>query len=383
MKLNQKYRLIIINFIGYLRAEGGKVKINRTVPFSSFGLKRLPLIAFFYLFLVMSSLQQAVAENLEKAKEIALKGMEKIEMWDGRSKTLKEIEQIFTQALQIDPNSVEAITGMGRVIMRRAYMVGDQFDMDLLKVSLQYTDRALEIDKTYRKAHYLRGAVLSALGNQAGALKETDMLEALDKSLCDYMGLRDVVYRRQGKIQDGIKEHLNELSCPSTDIPRKIKIYNSIGDFYMDAQDYTNAVKYYKESIKLMPGAPHTYGNLSRALMYQDDLDEAEEMAYKAIGIMDYPMVHVYLKNIYLKRGDKYAEQGKYTEAEKEYFRSLEEDSQFMPAYFGLADIYFKSGDCDKAVEAARRILEIYPKYTIAKKIIMECKGELKKDGGQ
>lgn len=337
---------------------------------------KLPLIVFLCLLFVKGSLQQAAADDLRKAKELSLRGMKMVEMWDGRSDSLREIEQLFIQALQINPESVEALTGLGGVIMRRAYIVGDRFDIDILKISLHYANKALEIDNRYRKAHYLKGAILSVLGDHDGALKETDMLESLDKSLCDYMGLRGVVYRRQGRIQDAINEHMNELSCPTTDTPRKIKIYNSLGDFYMDIQDYTNAIKYYKESIKLMPNAAHTYGNLSRALMYRGDLDEAEEMAFKAISIYDYPMVHVYLTNIYYKNAQKYFQQDKYKEAEIEYLKSIKEDPEFKPSYFGLIDIYSKNGECDKVIDISNKILEFSPGDLRAAKVKLQCTGK-------
>jgi tetratricopeptide (TPR) repeat protein len=324
----------------------------------------------------------ALSNESEKEQELVAKAMELVEDWRGDSQKLNKAEHLFKQALKMNPRSAEALTGLGRLEMSRGYISGDQFEKESLTIALQYATKALSMDSRCAKAHLLKGMILSAEGDYLGASKEAETIQTIDPSSCDPYFLRLTNYRRQAQLKEAINEGVKALSCLKTDKDKiqKRKALEGLAHSYFQLGDYENAAPYFKQVVDLTQTA-WAYGNYSYVLIKKGDFDEAEKMAQKAINIMDYPMAHAYLGEIYYQKGKIYEKRGNDDEAEKYYILSIRErPTAFISIYpsYQLVDIYMKRGDCEKAAKIAQYGVKIVPHDSYMPKILSQC-SQLKK----
>lgn len=68
--------------------------------------------------------------------------------------------------------------------------------------------------------------------------------------------------------------------------------------------------------------------------------------------------------DFYVKKGDEYYYDKKYSEAMENYQKALSIDSQDITALSGLGDVYFLLGEYLKSIEYYSKVLEIEPTYT-------------------
>ena len=315
-------------------------------------------------------------EEIEKAKDLSAQGMKIIENWEGRGENLRKAEQLFQEALSLNKQCAQAYTGLGRVALRRGYLSGRKYEPKAMETSLKYAEKAISLDSQEMKAHKLKGWVLTLQGNYGDAFREVEIIEKLDSSSCEHIGLRAEIYEIQGKMDESIEELNKELSCPRDDMNRTAAIYDSLGNLYFRKKDYDTATQYYKKLIEMKPQSAWAYGNYSRLLIAKGDLDEAEIMVKKALSIMDYGMAHVYLSRIYSKRGDLQLSQGNLDKAENEFLLAAAEYPEDKYAYLKLVYVHLKKGRCDKAVKAAKQVLKIDAKDGYAKKAVEHCKNK-------
>ena len=330
------------------------------------------------LFGISCSSKPVTSEGIQKAKDLSAEGMKIVENWEGRGENLKKAEQLFQEALSLNKQCARAHTGLGKVALRKGYISGRKFEPKAMETALKYAEKAISLDYQEQKAHTLRGWVLTLQGNYRDAFKEVEIIEKLDSSFCEHIGLRAQIFEVQGKIDESIEEFTKELSCQTNDISRIASAYDHLGNLYYRKKDYDNAARCYKKLIEIKPQSAWAYGNYSRLLIAKGDLDEAETMVKKAISIMDYGLAHVYLSRIYFMRGEIQLSHGHLDKAENEFLLAAAEYPEDKNAYLKLTYIHMRKGSCDKAVKVAKKVLNIDPQNGYAKKAIEHCKNKVK-----
>jgi tetratricopeptide (TPR) repeat protein len=343
------------------------------LPYPSLRSKMVFIIVFFLIFFYLPT--YALSNESDKNQQLIAKAMEMAEDWRGDPQKLAKAEYLLKQALKINPKSAEALAGLGRIEMSRGYVSGDQFEQESLNIASEYAIKALRMDPRCVKAHLLKGMILSAAGDYLGASQEAEIIQSIDPSSCDPYLLRLTNYRRHRKLKEAVNEGINALSCLGTDGNRiqKRKALEDLAHSYLQLEDYENAALYFKQVVDLTQTA-WAYGNYSLVLIKKGNLDEAEKMARKAINIMDYPMAHVYLGEIYYQKGKILEKKADDIEAEKHYILSLRENAQSIQPCYQLVDIYMKRGDCKRAVVLAQHGLKINPRDQYMPKILSKCR---------
>jgi tetratricopeptide (TPR) repeat protein len=84
----------------------------------------------------------------------------------------------------------------------------------------------------------------------------------------------------------------------------------------------------------------------------------------------------------HLKKGDSYADEGKWNEAIAEYTKAIELKPDFVEAYSNRASVYTDMGEYDKAIVDCTKAIELDPQSTIPyynRSIAYLYKGEYEK----
>lgn len=175
------------------------------------------------------------------------------------------------------------------------------------------------------------------------------LMEALQDGMTEEAeaALRLALERRQAKIQQG-QDSLN-----ASDYTEARRLFRSvaseqrddgllmldIGERFLKALQYDDAVEYFTEALALTPGALQLYNQLAMALR----------------------------------------KLGRYAEAERTYMLAAKNDTRDPHLFFNLGRLYVDWKRWENAIKAAKRALELDPNFAEAKKLIAYAEKKLPK----
>ncbi len=335
----------------------------------------------------------STSEDIQEAKNLALKGKELLKGWD---LDIEAADRLFKKALSLDKNCADAYFGLSIIALAERHIPGMEYDRKpgdgfgpsktypdkgSLEKALRYAEKAVIADDRYIKSHKAKGYILALMGRHNEALNELKEMEKIDASSCDIIELKAGIYRASNNFNAAIAQTLQALSCQEIEDKRKSDIYGTLAILYLEKKDYRNAEKYYRKQIEIIPetALPHSawaYGNCGMCLLNQGKLDEAEVMVKKALSLMDYGMAHEYLQGIYFKRGRLFLNKGDLNNAENQFALAIAEGADNEQIYNSLINIYARTGNCNKGVAVARRVLHLYPYHQQATRMIQQCENK-------
>ena len=122
---------------------------------------------------------------------------------------------------------------------------------------------------------------------------------------------------------------------------------------------------------------------INRANRSWDDKENKKFNLNRARTNFEYMVNHtdksfVLLTDVYYRLGEVYKMRNNFSEASKQYSKSIELNPKYVKPYRGLSDIYIKSGQFDKAIEILEAGLKKKPKSKSLKRKLSEAKKKLK-----
>ena len=139
--------------------------------------------------------------------------------------------------------------------------------------------------------------------------------------------------------------------------PRYAVAYSSLAGIKADTSEYEEALALYQQSVSLFPDDPQVITNIGVSLIYLSRFDEAIRTLQQ--NLENYPQAmraHIYL-------GQAYQQQKEYEKA-KFHFETAR---PFFPdnkkIYYGLARIYARLGQKDKATECRKKFAELSSRH--------------------
>lgn len=143
-----------------------------------------------------------------------------------------------------------------------------------------------------------------------------------------------------GKLKEA--QQLNPPTETLTVIDSKIaQVYYDQGSDKFEEKKYEEARKSYEEAVKLNP-IPDYYYSLGWA--------------------------YYFLANDSMKKNSKNTADSYYALAEEKFMKTIELDNNFAKAYNGLGQIYIKTNQTQKAIEAFKKIIELDPESDVAER---------------
>jgi tetratricopeptide (TPR) repeat protein len=229
--------------------------------------------------------------------------------------------------------------------------------LDKLDDANKYFNKAIELDlknKDYRKSQ----EKLSLLRNDITNARKTFDSGRIDESIAEYVSLctkypeNGIVFYNLGKIYKSNGQYSNAVAMYKT--AEKLNPYESKyklavkaiaqkiskdGDTEYRRQEFSDAIKKYKESITFYPEYTVAYFKLSRTFFKIKDYDSAKEYLEKSL-LLD-PMQEQVEKML----GDVFLRYGKIDTAIIHYNRAISIDANYTKAYYSLGASLLKIGD--------------------------------------
>jgi two-component system, NarL family, sensor kinase len=185
-----------------------------------------------------------------------------------------------------------------------------------------------------------------------------------------------------GKAERGL-DHLYTALRIINDHPDKemeMKLRTNIPWAYLELKQYRNCIAAGLENLKIMRGttyewiALYTYNNVAVSYGAIGQLDSAKYFIEKGIAAAQKSNDNQSLANGYFILGTIYSNAGKYTLAIEQYlkarpFREKVGNPFFLVSdLYTISDLYFKSGEFRKGVEAGQEALTLAEKFNLTLK---------------
>jgi len=129
-----------------------------------------------------------------------------------------------------------------------------------------------------------------------------------------------------------------------------------IGEVWSDMREYSKAIEYYNQAIKINPKYDLAYSGRGYAYWGKLEYDKAIEDYTKTIEI------NPKFDCAYIQRGRIYEEKSEYDKAISEYNQAIQVDPKDSWAYTELGNIYRKKGEYDKGNDEYNKAINYYTK---------------------
>jgi len=180
--------------------------------------------------------------------------------------------------------------------------------------------------------------------------------------------------QKQNKIAQAIKKEgdvfqtqgnytaaLSKLLDAEKIAPDDPYIQNSLGLAYMGKKKDDMAVQAFNKALVLKPDYTEALNNLGAAYLRDEKWDIAIKTFNKVLEDITYPTPHYPLANI----GWAQMEQNNYPLAQKYFLSALREVPGFIQAVHGLAQLYIRTGQTDRAIAYLDQNIKRYPDTVI------------------
>ena len=151
------------------------------------------------------------------------------------------------------------------------------------------------------------------------------------------------IFLRQGNYTAA----LTRLLEAKKSLPEDPLLYNSLGLTYIAKKRDDLAEASFKKALSLKPDYLEAVNNLGVAYLRQEKWDLAIDTLKSLLDNLLYPTPHFPLSNI----GWAFLGKKEFASAETYFKKSLDESPEFPTAIHGIAQVYIRTGQTDRAIQ--------------------------------
>jgi adenylate cyclase len=133
-----------------------------------------------------------------------------------------------------------------------------------------------------------------------------------------------------------------------------------LGNIYLAMRQFDKAIATGERAVELDPNGANLHGLLGNTLCFAGRLDDGIAQLHQGIRLNPFPDSW-----FYFHLGRCYRQKGQYEEALTEFKKSLQVSPDDKYNHLGLAAVYVLLNRQDEAEDAAKRFLELSPKFSI------------------
>jgi len=198
-------------------------------------------------------------------------------------------EQTLRHALQLNPENVEALTALGRVLALRGSIAE----------ALVHLTEAIRLDPNHVLAHNNLGIALAQQGQIDKAVEHLTAAIRLDPTRAKPHNNLGIVLAQQGKLDEAVEHFTAAVELD----PDRAESRNNLGQALALQGKLQEAVVHLTEAIRLDPEYAPAHNNLGSVLEKQGKLDEAIARFSRALELSPgHPQVRTALQRALQKK---------------------------------------------------------------------------------
>jgi serine/threonine-protein kinase len=237
--------------------------------------------------------------------------------------------QVFSHALEKDPNFAAANAGLGEAYWRKYQLTHDKQWVD---AAIQNCQNAAQRDETLASAHICLGLVFTGTGNYKSALEQYQEAVKLEPTSDTAQGGLAYTYEHLDRMEDAEKTHKQAIAMH----PNYWATYNWLGLFYQRHARYEDASAMYSQVISLVPDSFTGYSNLGGILVLQGRYADSIPLLQKSLSIRPTADASSNLATAYFQMH-------RYPESSAEFERAVKLDEKDYQMWGNLGDAYYWS----------------------------------------
>jgi len=253
-----------------------------------------------------------------------------------------EALRAYQTALKLSPDDFQAHNNLGNL-----YFMEDRLD-DAVKeyrIALKLNPGAVRTRRNLMTVYRKQGRLGETAKEQQGISPKAESNPAEE-----HMDLGNTYYRK-GRLEEAIKEYREFLKLN----PDSAEAHNSLGNVYYKQGRLDDALGEYRTALKLHPDSAEVHNNIGKIYGRQGRLDKALKEFRAAVKLNpDFADAHNMLGNVYGLRGHL-------EEAIKEYETALKLNPGSADTHNNLGTIYYRQGRLDKALKEFQTALRLKP----------------------
>ncbi len=245
------------------------------------------------------------------------------------------------QALEINPNSADALNNLGYALQRL-----DRFDE-----AVTSHQAALRLFPEFAEARNNLGVDLQRLGRFEEAEAQYREVLKIDPYFAEAHRNLGELLLKKGKTDEALA-HIHEALRIDPDYA---EAYDSLGSVLQQMGRLDEAVKQYQEALRLRPDFPNAHNNLGAALSRMGRLDESMKQHQEALRLKpDFAEAHFNL-------GNALQQSGRVDEAAVQFNEALRLKPDYVPAHNNLGAALESLGRLPEAAAQYRKALDLDP----------------------
>lgn len=232
------------------------------------------------------------------------------------------------------------------------------FLMNEILAARIHLEKAVRIDPKQTDIHATLASVYLDQRDLSAAISSYQRVIELDPKRTDaHIGLGSV-FIRMNRFADAV----GVLEKARTHEPRNMQILLDLGGAYLETQDFTRAAETFEAYLDLKPEmAWPGYQKLGQARMSLEDYDKAIEAFAQAAALSPED------PDIALSLAEAYQKAGRLDKAEETFAKMASANPDEAKSYYGrILRMYDEANQPEKAIEAARTIMELDPEDVFA-----------------
>ena len=165
-----------------------------------------------------------------------------------------------------------------------------------------------------------------------------------------------ISFYTQGHLQQALSDATKLLD----EYPNSAVLFNIAGASHAALMQFSEAIRCFRQSLKIHPDNAGTYNNIGNALRGKEDLKAAVESYKQALKIKpDYA-------EAYYNMGGALTDSGNSEAAIESYKQSIKINPNYAEAYANMGIVLLEKGDPEAAINSSKKALKIKPNFAEA-----------------
>ncbi len=288
------------------------------------------------------------------ASNAYLKGRGFLARYDVKGNLEKAIAQL-ERAVDADSNFALAHSALGEALWRQSRATGDA---KLAAQAIAHGERAVQLDPQLATAHTSLAAIYTTSGRESDAIRELKEAQTLAPGSAEAARELARVYAASGRFDDAERAYREAIAARPTDWYG----YLLLGLLHTQRLEYEKAVTAFEQARELTPDNDLVHRNIGVAYISMGRYPEAVSELQRSLKLKSSASTYASLASAYYRRHQ-------YAEAIAAVDTALDLDPKRY-YFWGNLGIYCKwnpgsqgrsRSALDKAIELARRFLEVSP----------------------
>ncbi len=220
----------------------------------------------------------------QQGRQTYLMGLDKVDEFKGNPKVLASALRIFLTG----DSAPYAYAGAAYTLVTASREGDGRHDPDGLAAAMSYLEKAQELEPDVVDINTIEALIYTYDGRLDDARLVLEYLQGQDPR--DYYLMKaEIAYWQQLGDMEQTIYWFNQAADTAVNIPQRLRLRGQLADFYMNADQYDEALAVYKEAVQHDKNNYVFWHKMSIIYWKQADYEESARANQQALRLQDFP----------------------------------------------------------------------------------------------